>query len=343
MGGNALKRCVTRRYDADEYHRLVPGLLQELRQVLGVRCEEIPSYTNKPSFGDCDILVESDRLPSDWVECVKTAFMIRDNECETNSNVFSFARRQLQVDLICTPVDEFESSLQYFAHNDLGNLLGRMMHKLGIKYGHRGLSLVVRAPDQSGHVLKEIMLETDRVKQVVCDILGVDEHARFDELDDIFRHVASSQFFDPNIFLLDNRNHTSRTRDRKRKTYGEFLKWVEVVQPERRHEFAQRTEHGGYGIREPYYTSIVLARWPWVAQEVASVMRKYELNQKFGLVYNGNIVSQITGLTGKPLGEFMASMKDVTQDEKTRMLWITHPSDATRAIHSQWLRTKDQF
>jgi hypothetical protein len=343
MGGNALKTCVTRRYSAQEYHEMVPVLLDELRRLLHTRCEVIASYSNKQSFGDVDVVVSSDNLPTNWIDVLVHHFKLGNADWVKNSNVFSFARQELQVDLIITAAEEVDAGLDYFAYNDLGNLLGRMMHKLGIKYGHRGLSLVVRAPGTSGRVLQEIMLCSENVKQTVSEILGVDPHATFDELTDIFEHVASSSMFDPDIYLLDNRNHTSRTRDRKRKTYSEFLEWIRINQPAARFKFQTKTEHGGYGIREPFYTDIVLAWWPWVEQVVNQAIKQYELDQEFAKVYNGELVSAITGLTGKNLGGFMQLMRIYTCYNSIKLKWIAYPDDATRIIHSEWLKNKHNF
>ena len=64
-----------------------------------------------------------------------------------NSNVFSFELDGHQVDLIFTEKKFYESALVYFANNDFSNLIGRIAHKHGFKYGHCGLVYVMRDGD----------------------------------------------------------------------------------------------------------------------------------------------------------------------------------------------------
>jgi hypothetical protein len=234
----------------------------------------------------------------------------------SNGNVFSFNYHELQVDFIVTDPKYYQSSIDYFSYNDLGNLVGRMAHKLGIKVGHRGLELVVREPvDYGGHILAEI--ELSKNYDDALRILGLDVaqfHKGFDEIEDIFKYVASSKYFDPEIYLLDNRAHYSRVRDRKRKTYHAFLEWCKETKPKANYNFPDKTEHGGYSIREPYYTDIILKRWPDVRQKVDSVIEQYQFDRNFKTVYNGVIVGEMTGLKDKELGMFMSYMKPLLTD-----------------------------
>ena len=112
MGGNVFKD-LTRRYDADEYHALSNRVLGYLKIGLpNTRMEIIPAYSTKESFGDCDILIESTSLPTDWIDKVKTALLIRD--VVKNGSVLSLPFRQFQFDLITAPANEFDFSLYYF-------------------------------------------------------------------------------------------------------------------------------------------------------------------------------------------------------------------------------------
>ena len=43
----------------------------------------------------------------------------------------------------------------------------------------------------------------------------------------IFDYVTTSNYFHPDIYLLHNRAHKARTRDRKRKNYTDFLVYCE--------------------------------------------------------------------------------------------------------------------
>jgi len=118
-------------------------------------------------------------------------------------------------------------------------------------------------------------------------------HAGFDSLSDIFEYVAGSAYFNRNIFLLENRSAQSRIRDRKRKTYAEFLKFCEAhpelpgyAYPERKADWLPRIEQGFPAFKAEHDKALAdLA-------ELRAVKAKF----------NGEWVSQLTGLQGKELG-----------------------------------------
>ena len=320
MGGMALKEHC-RRFSKEEFLAATEAFQRKFRGIFRVPIQLIPYYLEKDSFGDADFVVESDSLPPDWKQTIIKKFGLQDGDYKSNGDVFSMAFCQLQVDLILTQKKYFRSSINYFEFNDLGNLSGRLAKKLGIKHGHKGLSLVIRHKSRADHILAEIELETDNAKEKIYSILGLDPNFIPNSLDDIFNFVASSRFFDPDIYLLDNRNAVSRVRDKKRKTYSEFLKWCEANPDSKKYSFPEKNERGGYSLREPYYTEIVLKEWPWVEKEVDQIIAEFELDQKFKEVYNGDVVKSLTGFEGKCLGAFMKKM----QPKINKELWIAQP------------------
>lgn len=322
MGGQALKHC-TRRYEKEEFLNLVEKIQQNLVDLLDVRVNLIPYYKSKSSFGDADILVESDHLPTDWKHQIIHFYNLDSTKYRINGDVMSIAVEELQVDLITTQSRYFKSSFDYFSYNDLHNLTGRILHKMGIKHGHKGLSLVIRHKERSDHILSEIFLEHDNAKEISYSILGLDPNFIPNTVDDLFEFVASSTYFDPDIYLLDNRNYVSRVRDRKRANYRGMLDWCGAHPNSKKYNFPEKNERGGYSIREPFYTEIVLKQWPWVEDVVNSLIESFELNLRFSEIYNGSIVSARTGLIGKELGGFMSKMKErygFTDDMKRKWL-----------------------
>lgn len=337
MGGNALKYYETTRLPAKEYFELVERFSIQFETDFGFRPIPIKAYNNKESFGDADFIVPSDLLPTNWTDSLKEAFALTDEQYVKNSNVVSIGYDNFQIDLIVTPREDVEASVFYFAYNDFGNLIGRIGHKLGIKIGHRGVSLVVRHKDKSDHILKEIYLTKD-VSEAL-DILGLDSNRYvegFDTLEDIFKYVASSKYFDPEIYSLEHRSATSRVRDKKRTTYSSFLKWVAETKPKANHKFAEKSELGGYSLRMPYYETEVLTRYPWVAEDVETLIEDFEIDLKFKEVYNGKIVSDTTGFTGKTLGAFMSKMKPLLTKER-KIQWIEQPCLALHNINQLFM------
>lgn len=322
-----------RRYQAEEYHALVPEVSEYFEKALNCSKNwivEIPAYTNKQSFGDMDLIICSEEVKnSNW------KYMLEYNgiPVETNGNCHSILFKELQIDLIFTERKYFWSSVNYFKFNDLGNLCGRMLHRLGLKWGHKGLSIVVRPVSdiisENNHILKEIELETDGNKAwfKVCEILGLDPLFEPEELVDIFEYVASSIFFDPEIYMLDNRNATSRVRDKKRKTYHEFLQWIERTNPPANYNFPDKDERGGYNIRYPFYQDIILKHFPWVEQEVNQIIETHERDKQFVKLFNGKIVGDETGLESKSLGMFMSFMKPIVSTDGFKNFVISLDKD----------------
>lgn len=330
MGGMALSNC-TRRYSKEEYDEIIPRIIEDIFLLFNVPVTDILAYAEKESFGDADVLILSDDLPSDWTKIVQTHFNLSDAEIKRNSNVVSFKYEELQVDLIATPKEEFFSSYVYFSFNDLHNLIGRIGHKIGLKIAHDGLWLVVRPRDNANHIIGNVLITRDILQSY--DILGLNPERwlqGFDTLDEIFEFVTTSKYFNPDIYLLDNRNATSRVRDKKRKTYTKFLEYCNSHKDELRHyQFPSNDERGGYGLREPFYTDVILKKWPEVENEVNNLIYDFELNERFKSIFNGEVVGSLTGLTGKDLGHFMSKCKDMIADKE---YIIQHPEEIVKII-----------
>ena len=231
MGGNALKNTNTRRYLRDEYEVLSKKIIHQLEggSFFKGRMRIIPSYAQKESFGDLDLLVENTEHKDslDIVEYLRQSF--GPNELIANGSVISINVEELQTDfLICEP-ELFEVSLNYFSFNDLGNLMGRIAHKMGLNYGHDGLSYSVYHKENDSLSLGKVFLSTN--SEEIFEFLGFDYQRfvqGFSSLQDIFEYVAKSRYFDPDFFDLEKRDYRSRVRDQKRSTYNGFLTWMSL-------------------------------------------------------------------------------------------------------------------
>lgn len=314
MGGNALPEAGTRRFKAGEYYQVEGEVVNRLKNLFPASLIlPIKAYASKESFGDADILVESDFLPTSWVDDIIKEFSPRGHF--KNGNVLSFEFMDMQIDAICMQTKDFHSAYQYHNYNDLGNLLGRVAHKLGLKLGHDGLSYVWRI---DSHAFRTITLLKDW--KDILPVLGYsyERYAEgFDTLEDIFEFVVSSRFFNKAIYELDNRNHTSRTRDRKRKTYTEFLKWIESY---------EETPTQRFGTCETAPNVEGKAKWlPYLFRAIPGFKEQYEATQKdydeavaFKQRWNGDLVREWTGLEGKELGGFMKWMREHYIAEKLK-------------------------
>jgi hypothetical protein len=204
----------------------------------------------------------------------------------------------IQVDIIMVSPDLLDMGLSYFAWSDLGNLMGRTSRRMGFRYGHKGLSL--QLPQG-----KRIPVSSE--PRAIFSFLGYDFQrwqSGFDSLGEMFKFVATGEFFNPDSYLWHNLNHSTRVRNRKRKSYAMFLDWVgkwggpkfdfsdtDDAQWEKRADC-----HFGTHWRE--------ARRSFFEEETRAKRRRR--------IFNGGLVAETTGLRGEALGRFMRAVREMS-------------------------------
>ena len=311
MGGNVFPEGITRRYQADEYFELTPKILNRLwlnnNYVYGV---VIPAYHEKESFGDCDVLYSTkDDKPIDaavFGDLFATSLVSR------NSEVTSIAYKELQIDCIHIPREQFEYGLNYFRMNDAGNLIGKLAHQVGLKHGHAGLFLPLRDGDNK---FAQVRLTLDHDKTL--ELLGLDVKTfndGFDNLQQMFEFVASSRYYNPEIYLLENNNTISRVRDRKRDTYRKFLEF-------------------GTTYRGPVYEKVadksvflehIFECFPEAYPAYQEAMHKLAVRKFIKEKFNGHIVANLTGVQGKELGQFMQILRADWYFRDENIIYMSH-------------------
>lgn len=291
MGGQALKNCYTRRYDKEEFELLQEEVLTKLR-LAGITCNPTKYYRDKDSFGDLDIIAVKPSIDPKTIFDTKEVFK--------NGNTVSFEYKEFQIDLIFVSEDIYEYSQFYFSYNDLNNLVGRIAHKLGLKLGFTGLEYPLRFISE--HYQHKVVITRDCRK--TYDFLGLD-YGRylqgFDSLEDIFNFVRSSKYFDTDIFSYENMNHINRVRNAKRATYRSFLEWL-ALQPVIRYEF-NPDKLSYMGIIDSYFPEADLLNV--VQKEREKHAKITAISKKF----NGHLIMEWLGLSGKELGAFISSVK----------------------------------
>lgn len=253
MGGNAMKSFGVTRLNKTQYNELTNAIKLTFKDLLEnsehcYRLAIIPSYRNKESFGDCDLL---SYMPNEIFEKELTNnkdFKILGKK--QNGNVISYAVKfknlePFQIDLIKTNSYNFDFNLNYLSYNDLGNLIGRIAAALGFKFAHDGLYIQAwfshngtpkniekvkenGKTNEHAEYKKECLFLSDFQKAI--ELLGFNYNRfckGFDELEDIIEYVANSKYFCKDYFALENRNHIQRMRDKKRTTYSAALKYFE--------------------------------------------------------------------------------------------------------------------
>lgn len=308
MGGNALSRPSVR-LSKKEYNDVLIKVLDVLYDALpdGVQCAPTQSYVSKDSFGDMDILIETHEGydPQNLTKLLEAVEVVCNGD--VTSLGIPYGLGLFQINLI--KVKNFEFAYVYFSGNDMGNLMGKIAHKMGFKYGHEGLKYVIRDPEDDTHVLSEVVITDDPEKAMT--FIGYDyrkyQETVFVELEDIFEFVADNFFFNKDIYLFDNLNHTSRVRDRKRKTYCAFLEWC------REREFSNHYPWGDDAESKKSTKNDFLASARFEFDEFNAAyqreMGRLKIRKESKTKFNGAIVSEFTGLESKELGQWIAAFK----------------------------------
>lgn len=301
MGGNALKQFNTVRLSSNEVELYGSQIVERLSKY--GTASIIPSYRNKETHGDLDILINCE-IPTYHLENI--IFNVSPHPTPRIHQVSNGSARSLglqltedsifQVDFIYANPVIYDFSLAYFSYNDCGNLIGVTAHKTGLKFGHQGLQYVIR---DNTYVVGTI--DVDLNFESALSFLGFDYDAwkdGFDSLEDIFKWVSSSKYFHPSYYPLEHRNHTSRVRDKKRPTYNAFLTWLQ----------SNPVNHGLLFTKDEWLEKI-FNHYPQAKIDYDNIIANRVKNNLLHEKFNGMLVQEVTGLTGKELGKFLGYCK----------------------------------
>jgi hypothetical protein len=320
MGGNALK-AESVRLAAPRYREVEADILARLRaRFPALRIEAIAAFANKPDFGDLDVLVES----SGNYDHVQLALALDATETVCNGEVTSIgvqlAEGIFQVDLVETPSATFDFAENYFGHNDFGNLVGRVAHKFGTKFGHRGLIYTLRDPDNQSQLITDVTITTDF--DTALDLLGYDagryreirRNGDFKTLEDIFDYVVTTPYAHPAIYDLDNRSRKARIRDVKRATYTAFLAWLDARPQGAVPKYGWGEEGSALQRKQrDDFLNAALARLPAFKARYDQALADWHRAAMVKRQFNGAIAAECTGLSGKALGDLMARVRNSFQ------------------------------
>lgn len=320
MGGNIFQNL--NRITKDEFDSLYEDVSTKLKQNIFSKESKLfltRSVKNKSSFGDMDIITQSDYLKNDYQQIIRNVFNLSTEELVKNGNVVSFKYKNFQIDLLLSPDDIFQNMVDYFSWNDLSNLMGRVTHKHGLKFGHDGTYLTLRDDTyQIGQVL------VTKSTKDLCDYMGWDfcewGHG-FDNMEDAFLWLVQTPYFNKEIFSFENRNSESARRDKKRPNYKAFLSWIETQDNLTKYNYSSTSGKFGYVCREPFYT-MICEKFPHVKIQTELLMFAYEKQKRFKEKFNGDIVSNITGLEFQELGKFMKYCRETFDKYPYLVDWI---------------------
>lgn len=266
MGGNATKHFGTQRVNKQQFEQccnMLNNMLQQYVIEQNLQTKEkfcvIESYHDKQDFGDIDFLSTIDRqIFEKLVEKTENINIVAKAEQFSYAIEFKLASDELvfvQVDYIKSNLEDFDFSKNFFAFNDLGNLIGRIAAQAGFSFGFDGLKRKIYV-DNRGDIINDLysneisltslvenarlfknelnraILKTSIIVTKDFDnalkFLGFDVERfkqGFNNMNEVFEFVVSSTFFNKDAFLFENRNHKARARDKKRSNYLAALEY----------------------------------------------------------------------------------------------------------------------
>lgn len=293
MGGKALKTIDVRRCSKEEFMSLSSELVTILKKTF--KEVTIPVYyKNKPDFGDIDIIISSSNITLNMRDFIQDTFS--PHEIFHNGSCWSFDYKDIQIDLILAPDEHFATTLMYMGNSDLGNLVGRLAHSIGLKYGQEGLWM---EHEFKGKNIGKVHVSSDYPK--IYEFLGLDYSMwvkGFDELQDIFEFITKSKYFGTEMFQMENLNKINRDRNKKRKSYVAFLEYIATL-PEK--------EGDGVGLNLAQINNV----FPEANIEMRIRELEYEECKKLYVQskFSGGEVKRRFGLEGKELGDAMTNFK----------------------------------
>jgi hypothetical protein len=188
-----------------------------------------------------------------------------------------------------------------------------------MKYGWDGLVITIYSENNS-RKLSEITLSKDPKR--IFEFLGYDYERfqkGFDTLEEIFEYVINGQYFDHSIFLMENLNHIDRKRNKKRKSYQEFLKYIENKGIDDTYDFNKDNSN---------YIDLIHQSFPEVdlKGKIEQLTKKDKENQELNSKFNGRFIMDIfPELTGKELGNMITNFHKSFDDY--REFGLKHSSD----------------
>jgi hypothetical protein len=323
MGGLLLKtwNLPEKRIPTNEYNIIKNELVRKLRSdsesLRWVFVDVAPSIRNKETHGDLDIIVGQYSNPNicmlgrneqDFSKYIESEFGYKPFK---NSNVFSFPYKGFQIDVTLYSSNDFFMAVDYSSWGDLGNIMGRVFHKMGLHFGHSGLSFWIRQGlfdnnlqwSDSDHIYDKVVLTRDMKE--ICEIAGFDYNCwkrGFDTEKEAFDFVIDSKYFNKELFLLENLNHINRTRNRKR---GMYKRFVEYVSDSNKVGEPFRSKHE--------YSLLMQCKYPQLQRTVDSFRLLYEVNKVVKEKVNGKLVMEWCNLTekdGRLVGKIMSEVRD---------------------------------
>lgn len=289
MGGTALGFQAAR-LTQEQFERVSSTIVDRLRGTYYKRVELPRPRPGKDSHGDVDILV------SDPVQVFDAQRVFGSTKVVRNGPSTSFEYEGHQIDIIHASQMDFARFTYSFG--DLAMIIGMIMRSVGLKFGCKGLSIVVH-----GHKVK---LSTDLERVLAFAGLSLEVWKRGFQTDEqVFAYITSSRLFRPSMFKL-REDREQRQALVKRPMFVAFVEYVRLLPDQEKltRELVQNEAIACFDRRS----------------EIDKLSSEIERARKLKERFNGKLVMEITGLKNKELGAFMSKCRQrITDDELLEM------------------------
>ena len=204
--------------------------------------------------------------------------------------------------------------------------MGKTFHRFNLSYGWEGLYYKYR--NFNGINSNNILLSKDPKK--IFDFGGYDYEKYlngFDTLEDIFKFVIDSKYFDAEMFQFKNLNQIDKKRNRKRASYKIFLEYLEKNDIRNQYLF-DHTKENYIPLIDKFFPEANLIT------EMDKLKQIDEINRSINEKFNGKIVMEwLPELQGKELGAAITKFKKVLDDKYEDFILFATPHQ----IHDKFM------
>lgn len=296
MGGNALS-VPSKRVSREEYFQIEDTIITHFMRH-GIFTLYSPSqFADKESFGDIDLVISSAYDKAYIEQTIKKI----SNELVKNGPTWSFNYNGFQVDFVFSKNPNYTTN--WMSYGDSANIAGRILHKLGMKHGHEELYLPVWYDDT---FVGDVSLTDNLID--VYKFIDLDttwwESEEFANPTEVFEWVSKSKYFNPDIYLLDNRNAKARYRDSKRPMYTALLEWCE--------KHSVTLNRFEFNRDKSVYLPLIFEAFPHAKVQYDRLIDQGRYNKSVRVATqekaNSAFIMELTSLTGKELGAFIRNV-----------------------------------
>lgn len=297
MIGNAFENTV-RLQSKREFERVYQAQ-QQLFAPIGMPMTVPMQIKGKDTFGGINIIIPTGFAP-------KILKILNQHHLAYSGNgvvTGYLTKERHQISLIAVRPNLISYATHYFAHGGSGDILGQIIKKpFHLKNSFNGLYYVY-SKDADSHQ-KELLLSLeykDLIKMLELDWSHFERG--FDTNKQLFDWLYTSPFLDTDVFKFENPNYTKRVHDQKQKFYQEWLEYL-ADKPKK-------------PTKKPKSLSAYFESFD---RQYAYADTEYQKLKAYKDKFNSKLVTLLTGLSGEPLGDFLAMFADeYTKDQILEM------------------------